>query len=95
MDHHRADDAPPYFTMLLVGHITVPAILAMQMHTRLADITYLAIWLPLTALFALALLQPIKGATVALQWALHMHGFGDSEPGAVDLGAPPGPIDRR
>ncbi len=72
---HRADDAPPYFTMLLVGHLTVPMMLAMQMETRLPDIAYLAIWLPVTGLLALALLQPIKGAVVGLQWALRMHGF--------------------
>jgi len=26
---------------------------------------------------SLALLRPVKGAVVGLQWALHMHGFGD------------------
>ena len=37
----------------------------------------LAIYLPLTALMSLALLQPVKGAVVGLQWALRMHGFDD------------------
>jgi len=29
---------------------------------------HLAIWVPLTTVFTLALLQPIKGATIGLQW---------------------------
>ncbi len=33
------------------------------------------IWLPFIAFSALALLQPTKGAVVALQWHLGMHGF--------------------
>jgi uncharacterized protein (DUF983 family) len=39
--------------------------------------------LPLTALMSLALLQPVKGAVVGLQWALRMHGFGDNAPGDI------------
>jgi hypothetical protein len=33
------------------------------------------IWLPLTGILTIGLLQPVKGAIVALQWALRMHGF--------------------
>ena len=36
-------------------------------------------WLPMIVMLSLALLQPVKGAIVAMQWALHMHGF-DSQP---------------
>jgi uncharacterized protein (DUF983 family) len=32
-------------------------------------------WLPLTAILAVALLQPVKGAIVGLQWSYRMHGF--------------------
>jgi uncharacterized protein (DUF983 family) len=32
----------------------------------------LAIYLPLTVVLSLALLQPVKGAVVGLQWALRM-----------------------
>jgi uncharacterized protein (DUF983 family) len=34
---------------------------------------------PLTIGSALALLRPVKGAVVGLQWALYMHGFGGEE----------------
>jgi uncharacterized protein (DUF983 family) len=36
---------------------------------------HVAIWLPLTIVLAVGLLQPIKGAIVAWQWANYMHGF--------------------
>ncbi len=39
----------------------------------------LAVYLPLTFL-SLALLQPVKGAVVGLQWALRMHGFDENAP---------------
>ncbi len=79
--HQRADDAPPYFTMVLVGHLMVPLVLAVQFTTNLSVAQHLAIWLPLTAGLTVGLLQPVKGATIALQWALRMHGFsGETNP---------------
>ena len=30
MHHHRADDAPPYFTMMILGHILVPLALMLE-----------------------------------------------------------------
>jgi uncharacterized protein (DUF983 family) len=81
MSHQRADDAPPYFTMVLVGHVVVPLMLFVAMRVELSNFTHLMIWLPLALVMALALLQPIKGATIGLQWALYMHGFdGSADP---------------
>jgi uncharacterized protein (DUF983 family) len=45
----------------------------------------LAIYLPMTLVASLLLLQPVKGAVVGVQWALRMHGFDEN---AVD-GIPP------
>ena len=78
LSHQRSDDAPPYFTMVIVGHTIVPIMLFVAMRTELSNLTHLLIWLPLTLAMALSLLQPIKGATIALQWALYMHGFDGS-----------------
>ncbi len=75
LSHHRADDAPPYFTMVVVGHIVVPIMTAVFLATELSTMTHMMIWLPLTLVMTLALLRPIKGALIALQWALYMHGF--------------------
>ncbi len=47
---------------------------------------HLALWLPLTLALSFGLMQPIKGAIVAWQWAHRMHGFDpQSEPDELDL----------
>lgn len=85
LHHHRADDAPPYFTIVIVGHVVVGLMLAVEMAYRPPLWLQAAIWLPLTLLLALLLLPPIKGALVGLQWALLMHGFDpDAEEEKID-----------
>jgi uncharacterized protein (DUF983 family) len=74
---HRADDLPAYLVIAIVGHIVVPAALLIETDYSPPVWLQLAIYLPLTALMSLALLQPVKGAVVGLQWALRMHGFAD------------------
>ncbi|WP_310619509.1 DUF983 domain-containing protein [Flexibacterium corallicola] len=73
--HHRADDAPPYFTIFIVGHIVVGMALSVEMSWFPPIWLHMALWIPLTIIMALALLRPIKGAMVGLQWALRMYGF--------------------
>ncbi len=75
LHHHRADDAPPYFTIIIVGHIVVGLVLAVEMAYHPPLWLHAALWLPLTVILALVILMPIKGALVGLQWALRMHGF--------------------
>lgn len=79
IEHHRADDLPAYLVVFLVGHVVVGAFMGVEMTTNLSTLQHLAIWVPLTIILALALLTPVKGATVGLQWALRMHGFGDEK----------------
>jgi uncharacterized protein (DUF983 family) len=74
---HRADDLPAYLVIAIVGHIVVPAALLIETDYSPPVWLQLAIYLPLTALLSLGLLQPVKGAVVGLQWALRMHGFDD------------------
>ena len=81
--HHRADDLPAYLVIFIVGHIVVGAFLGVEKMTTLSTWQHLAIWTPLTLLGTIALLQPVKGAVVGLQWALKMHGF-SGEPEAVE-----------
>jgi len=81
--HHRADDLPPYLTVFIVGHIVVGLFMFVERAVTLSMWTHLAIWVPITLFLSLALLQPLKGATIALQWALRLGGFGgeaDEEP---------------
>src|SRR5262249_30623754 len=79
LHHQRADDAPPYFTMLIVGHVIVAGVLSVEIAWHPAVWVHLVLWLPLTVFLSLALLPRIKGAIVGMQWANRMHGFG-SEP---------------
>ena len=76
--HHRADDFPAYLVILVVGHLTVPAVLIVEELFAPPTWVQLAIWLPFIAISAVALLQPTKGAIVALQWGLGMHGFAEA-----------------
>lgn len=66
----RADDAPPYFTIVAVGHIVVPAMLILERTVSPPLWVHAALWVPLTIVLALAFLQPIKGATVGLMLRL-------------------------
>jgi len=75
LHHHRADDAPAYFTIVIVGHIVVGLVLAVEIAYRPALWVHAALWLPLTVILTLVLLPMVKGALVGLQWALRMHGF--------------------
>jgi uncharacterized protein (DUF983 family) len=76
--HHRADDLPPYLVIFLVGHVIGYGILTAETRFETPIWVHLAIWPALTVVLAVALLQPVKGAVVGLQYALGMHGFGAS-----------------
>jgi uncharacterized protein (DUF983 family) len=75
LHHQRADDAPPYFTIVIVGHVVVGLVLTMEMAYHPPLWLHAALWLPLTVILTLIVLPSVKGALVALQWALLMHGF--------------------
>ncbi|MBX9709421.1 MAG: DUF983 domain-containing protein [Xanthobacteraceae bacterium] len=75
---HRADDLPAYLVIVIVGHIVVPVALMIETNYSPPVALQLAIYLPLTLIASLLLLQPVKGAVVGLQWAFRMHGFDDS-----------------
>ncbi|HEY4167022.1 MAG TPA: DUF983 domain-containing protein [Reyranella sp.] len=77
--YHRADDFPAYLVIVLVGHIIVP--LAMWVEIAYSPTYWLhaVLWGPLILGLALGLLQPIKGAVVALQWQTGMHGFAEAK----------------
>ena len=75
---HRADDLPAYLVIVIVGHIMVPLVLWIETNYSPPVVLQLAIYLPLTLIASLALLQPVKGAVVGFQWALRMHGFDEN-----------------
>jgi uncharacterized protein (DUF983 family) len=77
---HRADDLPAYLVIVIVGHIVVPLALMIETNYSPPVALQLAIYLPLTFIASLVLLQPVKGAVVGVQWALRMHGFDELNP---------------
>ncbi len=76
LHHHRADDAPPYFTILVVGHVVGALILLVEELWPESPIwLHALVWPTLVLVLSLWLLPLFKGALVAYQWALRMHGF--------------------
>jgi uncharacterized protein (DUF983 family) len=78
----RADDAPPYFTIFIVGHLLLPGVFMVERAYAPPMWLHMVVWLPLFTVACLALLRPIKGATVGLMLRL---GFGDG-PADADRG---------
>ncbi|TWB37660.1 uncharacterized protein (DUF983 family) [Nitrospirillum pindoramense] len=70
----RADDAPPYFTIFVVGHIVVGAALAVEQNFHPPLWVHAALWGPLTLGLSLALLPLFKGAVIGVQWAMGIRG---------------------
>lgn len=77
--HHRADDLPPYLVIFILGHLVVGGYMIVDTLHHLPVWATLAIWVPIAAVSALLMMQPVKGAVIGLQWALRMHGFGGSK----------------
>ena len=68
LHHHRADDAPPYFTIVIVGHIVVGLVLAVEMAYRPPLWVHAALWLPLIVATTLLPLRSMKSLLIALQF---------------------------
>lgn len=90
LHHHRADDAPPYFVMVVTGHVVIAGVMILERLYAPPLWVHVALWGPVLVLMSLWLLPRIKGALIGLQWALRMHGFGgDKNADIVEL--PPAP----
>jgi uncharacterized protein (DUF983 family) len=70
----RADDAPPYFVILITGHILIPAMLIAQRWGNPSDLTLMAIFVPLTLVLAIGLLRPVKGGVLGVMVTMGMLG---------------------
>lgn len=67
--HFRADDAPPWMTILIVGHIVIPMLLSVEQNYQPAAWVHFAIWPALTLLLTLILLPRCKGVVLGLLWS--------------------------
>jgi uncharacterized protein (DUF983 family) len=84
LHHHRADDAPPYFTIVIVGHIVVPLVLTVERLMAPSIWLQAAGWTLLTTILCLIVLPMAKGGLIGLQWANYMHGFDPRSGGQED-----------
>lgn len=71
----RADDFPAYIAILVTGHVLAPVIIWLVTDFDLAPGALAAIILPLAVAMMIGMLQPAKGAVIALQWWHGLHGF--------------------
>jgi uncharacterized protein (DUF983 family) len=67
---YPADDAPPYFTILIVGHILVAPMFMVPGMWAVPAWLLLSIGLPIAAALTLFLLPRVKGAVIGLHWAI-------------------------
>lgn len=75
LHHQRADDAPAYFTIFVVGHIAVGGVLWAERAYSPEPWVQGVVWITLAVVLSLWMLPRIKGMLIGLQWALRMHGF--------------------
>ena len=88
---YPADDAPPYFTILIVGHLVVAPMLFFPFIWTWPAGWVLATTLPIVGGLTLLLLPRVKGAVIGVQWAIHKN---EGVVAGVDEGAVLGcPID--
>jgi uncharacterized protein (DUF983 family) len=67
----RADDAPAYCTVFIVGHVIVTGLLLLEKFDHPALWIQTAIWIPLTLVLTVGLLPFIKGAVMGAIYASH------------------------
>lgn len=67
---YPADDAPPYFTILVVGHLVVGPLLFFNWLWKGPTWLVLATVMPALLILTLVFLPVVKGAVVGLHWAL-------------------------
>lgn len=72
--NQRADDFPAYVSIFVTGHLMAPLIIALVSSDALPVWAVATLLLTMTLGLSLALLQPAKGAIMALLWKLGVNG---------------------
>ena len=67
---YPADDAPPYFTILIIGHVVIAPLVVFPVIWEQPVGLVLAICLPSVLALTLLLLPRVKGAVIGVQWAI-------------------------
>lgn len=72
--HIRADDAPPYLTLFISGHIVIPAALWHLQLSHPPTWVLFAVWMPVLLASVFALLPVTKGAVLGIMWQQGLSG---------------------
>lgn len=72
--HIRSDDAAPWLTILVVGHILVPLILMVETRTDWSLLLSMSVWLPVTLGMTLAFLPKAKALFLSAIWPIRAQG---------------------
>ena len=75
--HIRADDAPPWLTILVVGHVLVPPAVAVEAWHMAPGWVSMTLWPCLAVILSLLILPRAKGLFIAAIWSARAPG---SEP---------------
>ena len=74
LGHIRADDFPPYITIVIVGHIMIPLVLYTERAYSLPTWMHMSLWPPMALILMLMILPAAKGVCVGLMWHLGLRG---------------------
>ena len=66
LGHIRADDGPAWLTIMVVGHIVVTLILAIEPHATWPQWMSIAVWSVLTLVLTLVMLPAAKGIFISI-----------------------------
>ena len=80
---YPADDAPPYFTILIIGHVVIAPLVVFPAIWEQPAALVLAVCLPTVLALTLLLLPRVKGAVIGVQWAIK-HNDADQPLGITD-----------
>jgi uncharacterized protein (DUF983 family) len=84
-DRHRVDDFAAYVVIFIVSHLTIPLFLYADSDVHWPLWIHMVLWPSLVLVLSVALIQPVKGALIAQQWAMRLHGFDPAESQSNDL----------
>jgi uncharacterized protein (DUF983 family) len=68
----RADDVPPYLTILVAAHLLVPTMFIVDRSFTPETWLMTAIFVPMAGILSIGLLRPIKGGVVGVMMKLNM-----------------------
>ncbi len=68
LGNFRADDAPPYFVLLISGHLVLSGAFMVERAFSPSLWMHAMIWAPVIAALVYFLLPRVKGAVIGVQW---------------------------